>query len=161
MSETEETPSPKQNQPKEAENIRQKFEKMNMTLSIWPPSQRTRDAVTNRLIETLSAPSILSKRYGSLSADEASSAAKIIEEEAFTVANSSFLSDSKTGGEKEKEKEEEDDGIVILQIYSKEISKRMLEAVKAKAVASVSPDQSEHVVGDDDSTAASEEISSA
>nr|XP_027092980.1 uncharacterized protein LOC113713450 [Coffea arabica] len=36
----------------------------NVSFSIWPPTQRTRDAVINRLIETLSSPSVLSKRYG-------------------------------------------------------------------------------------------------
>ncbi|XP_062097656.1 MFP1 attachment factor 1-like [Humulus lupulus] len=90
--------------------------------SIWPPTQRTRDAVVNRLIETLSAPSVLSNRYGTLPSEEASSAARLIEEEAFSSAASSAAS--------------EDDGIQILQVYSKEVSKRMLDVVKARAAAS-------------------------
>ncbi|KAG4382444.1 hypothetical protein GLYMA_14G086900v4 [Glycine max] len=85
-----------------------------VSFSIWPPTQRTRDAVVNRLIETLSAPSVLSKRYGTLSSDESSSAARQIEDEAFSAASSS-------------------DGIETLQVYSKEISKRMLDTVKARA----------------------------
>ncbi|XP_065847025.1 WPP domain-containing protein 2-like [Euphorbia lathyris] len=89
-----------------------------ISLSIWPPSQRTRDAVINRLIETLSSPSVLSKRYGTISHDDAEVAARRIEEEAFDVAN---RAQSTT----------EDDGLEILQHYSKEISKRMLETVKA------------------------------
>lgn len=92
-----------------------------VSFSIWPPTQRTRDAVVNRLIETLSAPSVLSKRYGTLSSDESSSAARQIEDEAFSVAASSAASDN--------------DGIEILQVYSKEISKRMLDTVKAKSTA--------------------------
>ncbi|KAK2970279.1 hypothetical protein RJ640_021354 [Escallonia rubra] len=38
------------------------------SFSIWPPTQRTRDVVLSRLIETLSAPSMLSKHYGSVPA---------------------------------------------------------------------------------------------
>lgn len=88
------------------------------SFSIWPPTQRTRDAVINRLIETLSTPSVLSKRYGTLSSDEASAAARQIEEEAFAAAGASASAD--------------EDGIEILQTYSKEISKRMLDTVKSK-----------------------------
>ncbi|XP_004501545.1 MFP1 attachment factor 1 [Cicer arietinum] len=87
--------------------------------SIWPPTQRTRDAVINRLIETLTTPSVLSKRYGTLPPDEASAAARQIEDEAYSIAGDSAAPD---GG----------DGIEILQVYSKEISKRMLETVKAR-----------------------------
>ncbi|KAJ7958213.1 MFP1 attachment factor 1 [Quillaja saponaria] len=43
-----------------------------VSFSIWPPTQRTRDAVINRLIETLSTPSVLSKRYGTISLEDAS-----------------------------------------------------------------------------------------
>ncbi|KAK2994734.1 hypothetical protein RJ640_002540 [Escallonia rubra] len=45
-------------------------EKVSVSFSIWPPTQCTRDAVLSRLIETLSAPSVLSKRYGPVPADE-------------------------------------------------------------------------------------------
>ncbi|KAI3460186.1 hypothetical protein Pfo_016849 [Paulownia fortunei] len=91
----------------------------NVSFSIWPPTERTRDAVRNRLIETLSSPSILSKRYGTVSREEAVDAAKLIEEEAFEVAGKAATTD--------------DDGIEILQVYSKEISKRMLDKVKARS----------------------------
>ncbi|KAK1269920.1 MFP1 attachment factor 1 [Acorus gramineus] len=107
--------------------------KINISLNLWPPTQRTRDAVINRLVETLSVPSsVLSKRYGSLPPDEAAIAARLIEEEAFSGASSSSSADTTAG---------EDDGIGILQIYSKEISRRMIETVKARA-ASSSPDAS-------------------
>ncbi|CAE6223628.1 unnamed protein product [Arabidopsis arenosa] len=115
-------------------------------LRIWPPTQKTRDAVINRLIETLSTESILSKRFGTLESEEASSVAKSIEDEAYAVASAAVVSD--------------DDGIEILKAYSKEISKRMLESVKAKTnVASPTPkdgdgvelaaDSSEDVKDDD------------
>lgn len=90
-----------------------------VSFSIWPPTQRTRDAVINRLIETLSSPSVLSKRYGTMSPDDASVAARQIEDEAFSAAGNSSSAD--------------DDGIQILQVYSKEISKRMLDTVKDRA----------------------------
>lgn len=89
-----------------------------MSFSIWPPAERTREAVVKRLIETLSTPSVLSNRYGTIPQEEASAAARAIEEEAFATANGSAAVD--------------EDGIQILQVYSKEISKRMLEAVKAR-----------------------------
>ncbi|KAL5724037.1 RNA polymerase III-inhibiting protein maf1 [Ranunculus cassubicifolius] len=119
-------------EPSSATEVTKKLEKKNISLSIWPPTQRTRDAVINRLIETLSSPSILSNRYGSLSIDEASTTAKFIEDEAFLIANNGAA-----GGSNSSEiSNVEDDGIEILQIYSKEISKRMLEVVKSKAVVS-------------------------
>ncbi|CAL0327091.1 unnamed protein product [Lupinus luteus] len=86
------------------------------TFTIWPPSQRTRDAVINRLIQTLSTPSILSKRYGTLSSEESSTVAVQIEDEAFAAASAAS----------------EEDGIEILQLYSKEISTRMMDTVKAR-----------------------------
>ncbi|KAK4274646.1 hypothetical protein QN277_017840 [Acacia crassicarpa] len=99
-----------------------------ISFSIWPPTQRTRDAVINRLIETLSTPSVLSKRYGTMHSDEASSVARQIEEEAFAAAGGSASA--------------EDDGIEILQAYSKEISKRMLDTVKARSTSASTVDSS-------------------
>ncbi|EFH56895.1 predicted protein [Arabidopsis lyrata subsp. lyrata] len=70
--------------------------------------------------------SILSKRFITLESEEASSVAKSIEDEAYAVASAAVISD--------------DDEIEILKTYSKEISKRMLESVKAKTnVASPPP----------------------
>ncbi|XP_073046509.1 MFP1 attachment factor 1-like [Primulina eburnea] len=97
----------------------------NVSFSIWPPTERTRDAVRNRLVETLSSTSILSKRYGTLSREEAVDVAKRIEEEAFESIGATAATD--------------DDGIEILQVYSKEISKRMLETVKARSGESGAP----------------------
>ncbi|GLU04201.1 hypothetical protein SLE2022_213600 [Rubroshorea leprosula] len=90
----------------------------NVVLQIWPPTQRTRDAVIKRLVETLSSTSVLTKRYGKVPVDEASVVAKSIEEEAFSMADASFSLES--------------DRIEILRVYSKEISKRMLDTVKAR-----------------------------
>ncbi|XP_074580225.1 MFP1 attachment factor 1-like [Curcuma longa] len=91
------------------------------SLSIWPPSQRTRDAVVQRLVETLSSPSVLTKRYGSVPADEAASVARIIEQEALAAANSDGVRAS------------DDDGLETIHIYSKEISNRMIQIVKSWA----------------------------
>ncbi|KAI4366472.1 hypothetical protein MLD38_022346 [Melastoma candidum] len=92
-----------------------------ITFSIWPPSQRTRDAVIARLIETLSTPSLLSKRYGTLPQEEAPEVARSIEEEAFNAA----------GGASPDSPDEQ--GLQILEIYSKEISKRVLDSMKARS----------------------------
>ncbi|KAG0529296.1 hypothetical protein BDA96_05G086500 [Sorghum bicolor] len=51
------------------------------SLSIWPPSQRTRDAVVRRLVQTLAAPSVFSQRYGAGPEPKAERAA--VEAEAF------------------------------------------------------------------------------
>ncbi|CAK9154815.1 unnamed protein product [Ilex paraguariensis] len=118
-----------------------------MTFNIWPPTQRTRDAIVNRLIETLSTQSVLSKRYGTLPPEEASEVAKRIEEAAFAAAGASASSD--------------DDGIEVLQVYSKEISKLMLETVKSRSAAALTPEKaSESAVVEPTSAASSEEISS-
>lgn len=103
-----------------------------ISLRIWPPTEKTRDAVLNRLIETLSTESILSKRYGTLTSEEARSVAKSIEEKAYGVASSAVSGD--------------DDGIKILELYSKEISKRMLESVKARSVGNGNEDAKENDV---------------
>ncbi|KAL3505100.1 hypothetical protein ACH5RR_034941 [Cinchona calisaya] len=91
----------------------------NFSFSIWPPTQPTRDAVINRLIERLSSPSVLSKRYGVIPQEEASEAAKRIEDEAYATAGASASTD--------------DDGMEILQVYSKEISRRMLDTVESRS----------------------------
>ncbi|KAF5747020.1 MFP1 attachment factor 1-like [Tripterygium wilfordii] len=114
------TVEPEEAQPKDPVSDKHEPKKPSgISLSIWPPSQRTRDAVIARLIETLSSQSVLSKRYGTISESEAQEVARLIEEEAFAVAGGFGSAD--------------DDGIEILQVYSKEISKRMLEKVKARA----------------------------
>ncbi|CAA7393494.1 unnamed protein product [Spirodela intermedia] len=101
-----------------------------MAFQIWPPSQRTRDAVIKRLVETLSSTSILSKRYGTVPLEEASALARQIEGEAFSAAASAAPPASAYADGIAAATEE--GGIETLQLYSKEISKRMLDAVKAR-----------------------------
>ncbi|XP_020525926.1 MFP1 attachment factor 1 isoform X1 [Amborella trichopoda] len=98
------------------------------SFSVWPPSERTRSSVTQRLAETLSTPSVLSQRYGVMDAEEAKATAAAIEEEAFKLASAFFSASS-------NEDVAENDGTATLQAYSKEISKRMLDAVKKHAAA--------------------------
>ncbi|KAG0458541.1 hypothetical protein HPP92_023698 [Vanilla planifolia] len=102
------------------------------SISIWPPTQRTRDAVVKRLIDNLSTSSILSKRYGNLTHEQSSIVARLVEQEAFDVASASS-STAASAEMRETNKESIEEGIEILQIYSKEISRRMLESVKATA----------------------------
>ncbi|WOK92321.1 hypothetical protein Cni_G01012 [Canna indica] len=91
------------------------------SFNIWPPSQRTRDAVIQRLIETLSSPSLLNKHYGLVPVDEATSTAGLIEQEAFAAAKSNGIPSS------------DDQGLKVLEIYSKDISKRTMEYVTSRA----------------------------
>uniref|UniRef100_A0A0D6R969 WPP domain-containing protein n=1 Tax=Araucaria cunninghamii TaxID=56994 RepID=A0A0D6R969_ARACU len=91
------------------------------SFSLWPPSERTRAAVVERMEKTLSSPSVLSKKYGQFDTEQAYSVAKRIEEEAFAASKDAATSESG------------DNGSHVLQFYSKEISKRMLEAAKSHA----------------------------
>nr|POE99964.1 mfp1 attachment factor 1 [Quercus suber] len=102
-----------------------KPENSKFSFSIWPPSQRIRDAVIVRLSETLSSSdSILSNSnlYQPVPADEASSAARVIEAQAFSAADVSSVADGDVDGK-----------IETLSVYAKEISKRALEMLKSRA----------------------------
>ena len=99
------------------------------SLSIWPPSQRTRDAVVRRLVQTLAAPSILSERYGAVPEPEAERAAAAAEAEAFAAASKSAAAESPASVE---------EGIEVLQAYSKEVSRRLLELAKSRSAAAAS-----------------------
>ncbi|KAF8673705.1 hypothetical protein HU200_048454 [Digitaria exilis] len=92
------------------------------SFSIWPPTQRTRDAVVRRLVETLTGDTILCKRYGAVPEADADPAARAIEAEAFDAA-------AATGGAAASVEE----GIEALQLYSKEVSSRLLAFVKSRA----------------------------
>ncbi|KAG6514196.1 hypothetical protein ZIOFF_024540 [Zingiber officinale] len=57
-----------------------------LSLKIWPPTQRTRDAVI-RLVETLATESVLSKLYDLLSEEEATRGEYIVEEDPAEAAS--------------------------------------------------------------------------
>ncbi|XP_020099617.1 MFP1 attachment factor 1-like [Ananas comosus] len=101
------------------------------SLSIWPPTQRTRDAVIRRLVENLTSSTVLSKRYGVVPADEAEESARAVEREAFAAASAAAAADAEGGGAKGGDSVEE--GIEVLHVYSKEISRRLLEFAKSRA----------------------------
>ncbi|XP_073038134.1 MFP1 attachment factor 1-like [Primulina eburnea] len=93
-----------------------------VSFSIWPPTERTRDAVRNRIVESLT---IVLKREGTLSREEAFDLAKRFEEEVFESVCETASTD--------------DDGIEILFVYYEEISQRMLKTVKARSGESWAP----------------------
>ncbi|KAI8011696.1 MFP1 attachment factor 1 [Camellia lanceoleosa] len=68
----------------------------NISFNIWPPSQRTHDAVVNCPIETLFEPSVLSKHYRSMSYDKADTTAHHIKDKAFVAASTSASADETT-----------------------------------------------------------------
>ncbi|XP_062209165.1 MFP1 attachment factor 1-like [Phragmites australis] len=114
-------------------------ESQGFSFSIWPPTQRTRDAVVRRLVDTLAGDTILCKRYGSVPAADAEPAARAIEAEAFDAA-------AATGGPAAASVEE---GIEALQFYSKEVSRRLLDFVKSRsAAAKAEPPPSEEAPAD-------------
>ncbi|KFK31756.1 hypothetical protein AALP_AA6G155100 [Arabis alpina] len=80
-----ESDNPDANPMKETRKESEVEKKKKKSLRIWPPSQNSRDAVVNRLVETLTTVSIFSKRYGTLGSEEALIVAKNIEEEAYGV----------------------------------------------------------------------------
>ena len=59
--------------------------------------QRTRNAMVAHLVEMLSKQSILSKCYDTLPSDEVSSAARLIETEAFSIAAASASTKDDSG----------------------------------------------------------------
>ncbi|KAL5219101.1 hypothetical protein ABZP36_019785 [Zizania latifolia] len=102
------------------------------SFSIWPPTQRTRDAVVKRLVDTLGGDTILCKRYGAVPAADAEPAARAIEAEAFDAAAvSGVVADSV------------EEGIEALQLYSKEVSRRLLDFVKSRSAAAKAAPPSE------------------
>ncbi|KAI4993209.1 hypothetical protein ZWY2020_007522 [Hordeum vulgare] len=102
------------------------------SFSIWPPTQRTRDAVVRRLVDTLAGDTLLCKRYGAVPAADAEPAARDIEAEAFDAA-------AVAGGAAASVEE----GIEALQLYSKEVSRRLLDFVKSRSAAAKAEPPSE------------------
>ncbi|XP_030454318.2 MFP1 attachment factor 1-like [Syzygium oleosum] len=85
---------------------------------LWPPTRTTRDAIVSRLVETLSAPSALSARYGTLPRDEAAPVARAIEQEEYAAAAAAASAD--------------DDGADVLQAYARAIARRMLDSLQPR-----------------------------
>ncbi|CAJ1969285.1 unnamed protein product [Sphenostylis stenocarpa] len=96
----------------------QAYQHRPVTIRLWPPSQSTRLMLVERMTKNLTTPSIFSRKYGLLSKAEAEEDAKQIEDVAFVSATQHF------------EKEPDSDGSAAVQIYAKESSKLMLEALK-------------------------------
>lgn len=88
------------------------------SVKLWPPSQSTREMLVERMTNNLSNPTIFTRKYGSLSREDASRSAKKIEDAAFSSANSHY------------EKEPDGDGSSAVQLYAKECSKLILEVLK-------------------------------
>ncbi|KAK3193797.1 hypothetical protein Dsin_025107 [Dipteronia sinensis] len=101
----------------------QTFQHRKLSVKLWPPSQGTRLMLVERMTKNLTTPSILSRKYGLLSKEEAEEDAKQIEESAFAVASQNY------------EKEPDGDGSSAVQIYAKESSKLMLEVIKRGPIA--------------------------
>ncbi|KAL4572054.1 hypothetical protein LXL04_018823 [Taraxacum kok-saghyz] len=88
------------------------------SIKLWPPSQNTRQVLIDRIINNLTSPSLLSRKCGILTKEEAEEEAKRIESLAFVTANQLF------------EKEPDSDGASSVQVYAKESSTLMVETVK-------------------------------
>ncbi|KAM0053683.1 putative WPP domain, leucine-rich repeat domain superfamily, WPP domain superfamily [Helianthus debilis subsp. tardiflorus] len=88
------------------------------SIKLWPPNQGTRQILVERITITLTTPSILSRKYGLLTKEEAQEDAKRIEAAAFETANQHF------------EKEPDGDGGSAVQLYAKQSSTLITEAGK-------------------------------
>ncbi|KAL9228361.1 hypothetical protein vseg_003950 [Gypsophila vaccaria] len=100
------------------ETVPARTERRQFSIKLWPPSQNTRVMLVERMTNNLSTQTIFTQKYGSLSREEAEENAKEIEAEAFNVANLQY------------EKEPDGDGSSAVQLYAKECSKLILEALK-------------------------------
>ncbi|KAL9684596.1 hypothetical protein QQ045_022037 [Rhodiola kirilowii] len=89
-----------------------------LSLKLWPPSKSTRLSLVQRITTSLTTPSILSRKYGLLSKEEAEEQSNKIEEEAFAAADQHF------------EKEPDVDGSSAVRLYASESSKLMVEVLK-------------------------------
>ncbi|KAL8143133.1 hypothetical protein V2J09_016165 [Rumex salicifolius] len=87
-------------------------------IKLWPPSKSTRLMLVERITKNLTTPSLLSRKYGLLSVEEAEGNAKRIEETAFASADKLFA------------EELESDGCSAVQLYAKDSSKLMMEVLK-------------------------------
>jgi len=92
-----------------------------------------REAVMRRIVQIVAAPSVLSRRYGTVPEPEAERAAAAVQAEAFAVAVASkSVADTSPAFVKE--------GIEVLQtLYSREVSCRLLELAKSRSAAAVAP----------------------
>ncbi|GAA0183702.1 GTPase-activating protein [Lithospermum erythrorhizon] len=88
------------------------------SIKLWPPSQNTRAMLVERMANNLSNPTVFTRKYGSLSKEEAAKNAKYIEETAFVSANEHY------------DNEPDGDGSSAVQLYAKECSKLILEVLK-------------------------------
>ncbi|KAL2939917.1 RAN GTPase-activating protein 2 [Bienertia sinuspersici] len=100
-------------------------ERRPFSIKLWPPSKNTRFMLVERMTNNLSTPTIFTQKYGSLSKEEAEENAKQIEELAFTTADEFY------------QKEPDGDGSSAVQLYAKECSKLILEALKKGPVQKV------------------------
>ncbi|KAL3507955.1 hypothetical protein ACH5RR_033337 [Cinchona calisaya] len=88
------------------------------SIKLWPPSQNTRQILLERMTNNLADPTIFTRKYGSLSREEATKNAQQIEEAAFATANQHYT------------KEPDGDGSSAVQLYAKECSQLILEILK-------------------------------
>nr|CCG20339.1 Ran GTPase activating protein 2 [Solanum sparsipilum] len=88
------------------------------SIKLWPPSENTRKMLVERMTNNLSSPTIFTRKYRSLSKEEAAKNAQEIEDAAFTIANQHY------------EKEPDGDGSSAVQLYARECSKLILEILK-------------------------------
>ncbi|GJM90752.1 hypothetical protein PR202_ga07061 [Eleusine coracana subsp. coracana] len=96
----------------------QDFQPRTFSIKLWPPCEKTRLVLVERMMKNLSTESIFSKKYGLLGKEEAHENAKRIEEECFMSADEHF------------KQEPDGDGSSAVQLYAKETSKMMLEVLK-------------------------------
>nr|CCG20343.1 Ran GTPase activating protein 2 [Solanum stenotomum] len=88
------------------------------SIKLWPPSENTRKMLVERMMNNLSSPTIFTRKYRSLSKEEAAKNAEEIEDAAFTIANQHY------------EKEPDGDESSAVQLYARECSKLILEILK-------------------------------
>ncbi|XP_050378842.1 RAN GTPase-activating protein 1-like [Argentina anserina] len=94
------------------------FQHRPMSFKLWPPSQGTRISLVERMTKNFTTPSMISRKFGLLSKQEAEEEARNIEALAFAAAEQQF------------EKEAYGDGSSAVQVYARDSSQRMMEVMK-------------------------------
>ncbi|KAJ1391448.1 WPP domain [Sesbania bispinosa] len=88
------------------------------SIKIWPPSQKTRQTLMDRMTNNLTTKSIFTQKYGTLDQKEAEENAKRIEDVTFATENLHY------------KKEPDGDGGFAIQVYAKECSNGLLDVLK-------------------------------
>ncbi|KAL5541621.1 hypothetical protein UlMin_009331 [Ulmus minor] len=92
------------------------------SIKLWPPSQKTRLVLVQRMLDNLTTKSVFTEKYGTLSKEDAEVNAEYIEKVAFSTAEDNYV------------EEPDGDGSSAVQLYARECSKLLLQVLKGEPI---------------------------